>query len=176
MLGMTMMPFLMAPLLLGLLVIYILGAYPRNAAPETNLGARVYLGALGTICAQVMLLGFAMFFVALVEERFIFGRIEVEQALALISGALVAGALPLVLWRMLGMRMEGQALRRVIGLNALITGLLSTFLIIVFFVALFDGADVLAMLLVTVVYSLGSVGFAIMLKNMVQDASGGAAE
>ena len=90
---------------LGAILIYILGKCTRGATPDPRLGARVYLGALLSICVQLGIVGVIDLLAAVVD-----GNGEVTAHLGVIVGASLAAIMPFVMWRklMLGLKQHNE--------------------------------------------------------------------
>lgn len=137
--------------------VYFFGAWQRRSGlVDPHLGTKVALAMLITICLEVMLAGTAALLLSVVMDA---GGDAALETSALVAGALFAGLGPYILYKRASKHAGYDVTRRALGINAIVTGIVSTVVIIVFFQMLFRGRNVKAVLSIAVVYVPASVLF-----------------
>tara|TARA_B100000674_G_scaffold457171_1_gene432406 strand:- start:1553 stop:2152 length:600 start_codon:yes stop_codon:yes gene_type:complete len=141
------------------LIVYVLGHVRRKQGQKHDpfLGSKVMLTLFMSLCFQVVLLGLAAILVIASMKQSPKGATDLP--LGLMLGAIVAGIFPTVLF-FAGIRGRGSADvgRKALGINAIVTGLFSTFGIMALFVMALMDQNVVKVLLFTMVYLLAFIG------------------
>ena len=145
--------------ILAFLIVYILGYVKgkKEGRKDPLLGSKVMLTFFMTICFQLILLALAVL-LASSTMKHAPGKLA-EILTGLMLGALVAGIYPSVMYLAV-VRGRGafKVGRKALGLNAVITGIVSTLGIIATFVMMLADAKVAEVLLFTFVYLAASLG------------------
>jgi hypothetical protein len=152
--GLTTMALVMTYMLVvPFVIMYILEEIRgrRSNSRDPQLGAKVVSTLFLSVAFQVALMGLAAFIAGVVDDR-LGGDTLSKNAMGLLTGGLVAGIYPLLVYRKVAGNGHTRIARQALGVNALLTGSTATFSTVTFFMVLFNDGRLGAIVAVMLVY------------------------